>query len=76
MKVNLINNESVIITLSKRNLLALLDMVDDPYAQKTIYKHIDQFEVCVIVEPDDIHYGDNKPGEMSPKTEKFIKEHQ
>ena len=60
------------ILLSKRNLLALLNKVDDPDSLKTIYKWTGGVNVKIVAEPDDLHYGEGEPGMMSAKTEKFI----
>jgi hypothetical protein len=78
MKADINNDGNVItITLSKRNLLALLSKVDDPDSQKTISKYSDKLgqHVRVKAEPDNEHYGHRKAGPMSEKSEKFIREY-
>ena len=68
-------NGRVDVILSKRNLLALLSKVDDPYSSKTLIQEGEPGWLIVRAEPDDEHYALRKPGRMSGKTEAFIKEH-
>jgi hypothetical protein len=71
---------SVILTLSKRNLLALLQKADDPLSQRRLVggyvyeggKLIDGIYLVVGCEPDEQHYVDRQPGAMHPRTEEFI----
>ena len=80
MTVKLIGKK-VIVSLSKRNLLALLHKVDSPTSARTLIKAVqgdaDQdLTLLVIAEPDEIHYADGGAyGKMSPETEEFIKFH-
>lgn len=67
----------VIVTLSKRNLLALLVKVDDKDSAKTIFT--DEYllatgkRLVVKAEPDAKHYDrPYPPGRMHPKAEQFI----
>lgn len=73
-----VDQNKVTITLSKRNLLALLSKVDEQYSAKTIYKRYqgeDHSWLLVLkVEQDDQHYKEVAPGQMVDWTEEFIKE--
>lgn len=79
---------SVVVTLSRRNLLALLHKVDQPWSAKALQNN-DTYVggesrpdvlLTLIVEDDDEHYGKRTekygaasgPGEMHPETEAFI----
>ena len=71
----------LIVTLSKRNLLALLQKVDDPCSGRTLtsgnaYRDgtpVEDALLLVRCEPDAAHYADRlPPGPMHPKTEAFI----
>lgn len=78
--------QGIVVTLSKRNLLALLHKVDDPNSARTIesYNAYDEdgnqmtmgdSYFAVVAEPDADHYADRKPfevGTMHPATEDFI----
>lgn len=73
-----LDEDSVKVVLSKRNLLALLAKVDDPDSAKTIFMEsaADGKTLWVRVEPDIVHYEDRPygPGRMHHKAEKFIEE--
>lgn len=73
MKVNVFDQGAVMmVTLSKRNLLTLLSKVDNPNSARTIYKVNGGVYVGVKAEPDDVHYGEQKPGKMDDAAEGFI----
>lgn len=76
-----ISPATVVVTLSKRNLLALLQKVDDPLSARMLVSgHVylqggllDGIELVVRCEPDDKHYAEREaPGPMHPLTESFI----
>lgn len=67
-----IENGRVTVTLSKRNVLALLSKVDDPYSGRTLYNQNDPGWLIVKVEPDAEHYSGRTPGQVSEKSEAFI----
>lgn len=75
MKFTIVNGR-LDVTLSKRNLLALLQKVDDPYSSKTLVQEGEPGWLIVRCEPDNEHYALRKPGRMSDKTEAFIEEQQ
>jgi hypothetical protein len=75
--------ETVIhVTLSERNLLALLQKLAMPGSARTLasahaYRHdelVDDLTLVVQVEDDDAHYGERgfPPGPMHPQTEQFL----
>jgi hypothetical protein len=63
------------VTLSKRNLLALLEKVDDPTSVKQISRLVPEAGIMLHVEaePDDVHYGGRPAGGMRDSTEEFIR---
>lgn len=75
----------VVVTLSRRNLLALLHKVDWPGSARTIVNNdcywnglpIDGLTLVLRVEDDDEHYRRRAepPGHMHPRTEVFILDH-
>ena len=70
-----IDNFSATITLSKRNLLALLDKVDrSRESARTIYKQCGGVLVQVSAQTDDEHYGDREAGRMEHGTEVRIQD--
>jgi hypothetical protein len=76
------NDSTVIVTLSKRNLLALLQKADDPLSAKALVsgnayrdgEETDGLGLVVICETDAQHYGKRRhpAGVMHPVTEAFI----
>ena len=78
-----ITSSAVIVTLSKRNLLALLQKVDDPCSGRTLVSgnayragaRADDVQLTVCCEPDERHYADRPPpGPVHPKAEAFIEQ--
>lgn len=71
-----INGDAVTVTLSRRNLLALLHKLDMPESARTIYTFTRGGQLTVVAAEDDAeHYASREPGgEMHPKTEAFIRE--
>lgn len=74
-----IDGTIVTITLSRRNLLALLQKVDLPPGES----HCMLVRVCdsgqrvvVRAEPDDVHYTNRPPGAMRDDAEQFIERHE
>lgn len=69
------------LTLSKRNLLALLHKLEMEGSARTLQttnwyymdKRVDGHVMEVCVEPDDEHYRERTPGPMHISTERFIK---
>jgi hypothetical protein len=62
------------ITLSKRNLLALLQKLEMPGSKRTIYILDNGVALGVTAESDEVHYADREPaGAMHPETEEAIK---
>ncbi len=75
MRVDTASEHNIAITLSKRNLLALLGKVDDPHSHKTIVIFNNNCALTVVAEPDDLHYRDRRRGtggRMVDGTETFI----
>jgi hypothetical protein len=62
------------VRLSKRNLLALLDKVDDPGSLTTLVRRTKAGLLIVKAEPDAEHYGDREPGPMSERSEAAIQQ--
>jgi hypothetical protein len=71
----------VIVTLSGRNLLALLRKLQQPLSLRMLTsqmvirdgKLLDEPMLIVRAEPDGVHYADRPgPGQMLPSTEEFI----
>lgn len=52
------------IELTRRNLQALLDKLDDPLSARTLYKYADNTQAMVSVSAveDEEHYADREPG--------------
>lgn len=76
-----ISPAAVIVTLSKRNLLALLQKVDDPLSNRMLvsgYVYLqgglfDGVELVIRCEPDSQHYAEREsPGPMHPSAQMFI----
>jgi hypothetical protein len=68
-------DDKIIITLSRRNLLALLQKVDLPPGQSacTIMQESEEGHiVSVTAEPDEVHYQGRTPGRMRGDAETFI----
>lgn len=73
MNANITCTGLTTVTLSKRNLLALLHKVDDPASAKIIYRRLENGQVLVVqAEPDEEHYGERTPGVMTFNIEEFI----
>lgn len=78
---------AVIVTLSRRNLLALLHKLDMPDSAQTISNkdifvngeqaEYDDYTLVIHSEPDDKHYAKRAlgPGVMHEETERFVQEH-
>lgn len=67
----------VIVTLSKRNLLTLLQKVDLPTAESRcmIQRRCDNgWLITVCCEPDAVHYGEREPGQVRADAARFTKE--
>ena len=61
------------VTLSRRNLLALLTKLDDPTSLRTIFVPTANGVLYVTAEDDATHYANRPaPGSMSPRTERDI----
>ena len=76
-----LSDSAVLITLSQRNLLALLAKVSDPFSARMLasgntYRDgeaIDEVSLIVRCEPDTLHYADRlPPGPMRPAIEALI----
>jgi hypothetical protein len=58
------------VTLSRRNLRALIAKLGDSDSKRTIVRDEDNgMRLIVCSEPDDEHYGERPPGMMAPWTE-------
>lgn len=68
------NAGEVEITLSRRNILALLHKLDWDDSERTIQKFADGIILTVVAEDDNGHYGDGVAGVMHAETERFIEE--
>lgn len=61
------------VTLSRRNILALLHKLDWEGSARTIQKECGNGMILTLVaEEDDEHYDGNEPGVMHTATESFI----
>jgi hypothetical protein len=60
------------VTLSRRNLLALLHKLDWEDSAHTICKRQDGILLTVMATDNEEHYGDGEFGIMHPETERFI----
>jgi hypothetical protein len=60
------------VALSRRNLLTLLHMLDDPDSSKVLHKPTPVGPVMVSPITDEEAYRNRAPGPMSPEREKFI----
>lgn len=65
------------VTLSRRNILALLHKLDWEGSERTIEKVCsghggERMILTLVAEEDDEHYGDDEPGVMHTATESFI----
>lgn len=54
--------EIVTVTLSRRNLVTLLNKLDRPDSLRTLYRDTDDGMLIVKAETDDEHYQDREPG--------------
>ena len=72
MRVDFLEERIVGITLSRRNLLALLSKLDHEESEKRIHIFDGKYDLYVSAEPDEIHYANREPGKMSPVTEADI----
>lgn len=57
----------VMVTLSKRNLEALLNKLDRTDSERTLVRATGTHVLFVKAEPDDVHYAGRKPGKVHPK---------
>lgn len=76
-----ISGSAVLVTLSQRNLLALLAKVSDPFSARMLAtgnayrdgEEINDISLIVRCEPDTTHYADRlPPGPMRPAIEALI----
>ena len=74
MRIELEEGDSIRITLSERNLKALLAKLTIPGSQCTLYLYSPNLQTgfYITAEPDDVHYDGRTPGRMSPETEELI----
>ena len=64
---------NTVVTLSRRNILALLAKLDQPGSRRSIVKRQGDTILFVVAEEDASHYEDGPgPGQMSFETERFI----
>lgn len=68
-----VNGTRIRVTLSRRNLLALLTKLDWPVSARTIERDFGDFVLAVTAEEDADHYRDRSPGPMHPQTERDIR---
>jgi hypothetical protein len=77
MRIDRITEEQIEITLSKRNLLALVHKLDMEGSNRTLdWQDWDGLRLTVHCEPDGVHYMDREPGTMHPLSEEFIQNHE
>ena len=57
------------ITLSRRNLIALLEKLDQPDSARTLLKDLPQANLILTSEEDEVHYQDAPSGDVHPATE-------
>lgn len=68
-----INNATVTVTLSRRNVLALLHKTEMPGSKRTLIKEVGNGLLLVVkVEDDGEAYRGRVPGRMHDETERFI----
>lgn len=72
MKLRMFGGHTVAVTLSRRNLEALLLKLEDPESMKTISIHEDGYYLTVEAEENDTHYADRPAGLMRVKEEQQI----
>lgn len=64
-----INGETVAVTLSERNLRALLDKLTWEESERTIFRDCENgMRLVVVAEPNEVHYANRPPGQMHPRT--------
>ncbi len=63
----------ITVTLSRRNLLALLAKLDEPDSMRTILRDCGDLRLVLRAEDDAVHYADREPGPMTPTTEAGIR---
>lgn len=75
MKASYANN-TVVVTLSRRNLEALLVKLDAPRSARTLVRRQggDEPDIIVVAESDIDHYADRDPGLMLPEHEDLMHE--
>lgn len=62
------------VTLSRRNLVTLLNKLDDPESHKTLYRHTAPGETLIVVaEEDATHYAKREAGCVHPDHEPPIR---
>lgn len=73
MKLELLHYDStVVVTLSRRNLQALLLKLDEPESARTLIRDFEDHRLIVRAEDDDVHYADREPGRMHPREEERL----
>lgn len=87
MKLNIVERAGIdvaIVTLSRRNVLALLHKLDMPESHRTLFSGdtfsegvpVANLRLMVQVEDDPVHYvAREAPGMMHPDTEAFVTNH-
>lgn len=70
MRIETGDDGVVVLTLSRRNLRALLSKLDWPESARTLVSPDRDF--IVRAEEDDVHYAGRTPGPMHPRTEAEI----
>lgn len=74
MNVTKVGHRTIVVTLSERNLRALLLKVDDPHSHRTLVRRTEgDLMLWVTAEKDEDHYVDRQPGRMHPRTEEGLK---
>jgi hypothetical protein len=82
LHIGSVEGSLLLVTLSRRNLLALLAKLDEPASWRTIvggYVYCDEelfdgVRLAVRAEPDELHYADREPpGPMLPSTEAAVR---
>ncbi len=68
-----VEGAEVTVTLSRRNLLALLAKLDEPGSLRTIIRDCGDLVLVVRAEDDAVHYAEREPGPMTPTTEAGIR---
>ena len=75
MNFKKLDNGTIVVELSERNLLTLLAKLNQPDSFCTLYKDCADGRLVVQSVPDKQHYGDRKPGPVHPLSEEAVRKY-